>query len=77
MLYSAGRDIVGKKIPVGLLQKKLSSHIKSKLPVKVVRVARDAKHDPKLVYMGGTYYSDRDQKGYTRFMEIVLRDNLS
>ena len=22
--------------------------------------------------MGGTYYSDRDQAGYTRFMEIVL-----
>jgi hypothetical protein len=72
MLYSAGRDIVGQKLPVGLLQKKLSSHIKSHLPVKVVRVARDAKHNPKLVYMGGTYYSDRDQSGYTRFMEIVL-----
>lgn len=72
MLYGAGRDIVGKKMPVGLLQKKLSSHIKSHLPVKVVRVNRDAKHNPKLVYMGGTYYSDRDQSGYTRFMEIVL-----
>jgi hypothetical protein len=71
MLYSAGRDIVGRKIPVGLLQKKLSSHIKSKLPVKVVRVARDAKHNPKLVYMGGTYYSynDADDK---RHIEIVL-----
>jgi hypothetical protein len=72
MLYTAGRDIVGQKLPVGLLQKKLSSHIKSHLPVKVVRVHRDVKHNPKLVYMGGTYYSDRDQAGYTRFMEIVL-----
>jgi len=72
MLYTAGRDIVGQKMPVGVLQKKLSSHIKSHLPVKVVRVQQDRKHNPKLVYMGGTYYSDRDQAGYARFMEIVL-----
>lgn len=72
MLYGAGRDIVGKTIPVGLLQKKLSSHIKAHLPVKVVRVQQDRKHNPKLVYMGGTYYSDCDQLGYNRFMEIVL-----
>ena len=72
MLYSAGRDIVGQKLPVGLLQKKLSSHIKSYLPVKVVRVHRDAKHNPKIVYMGGTYYSDLDKKKHKRFMEIVL-----
>jgi hypothetical protein len=72
MLYRAGRDIVGKKIPVKTLQRYLSSHIKSYLPVKVIRVQRDRKHNPKLAYMGGTYYSDRDQAGYTRFMEIVL-----
>jgi hypothetical protein len=72
MLYGAGRDIVGQTLPVGLLQKKLSSHIKSHLPVKVVKVHRDTKHNPKLVYMGGTYYSDRDQAGNSRFMEIVL-----
>ena len=72
MLYSAGRDIVGKTMPVGQLQKQLSSHIKSKLPVKVVRAQRDTKHNPKLVYMGGTYYSGIDRLGYNRFMEIVL-----
>jgi hypothetical protein len=72
MLYTAGRDIVGKKMPVGQLQKKLSTYIKSSLPVKVVRRRNDFKHDPKIVYMGGTYYSDRDQAGYTRFIEIVL-----
>jgi hypothetical protein len=72
MLYSAGRDIVGKKIPVSVLQKYLSSHIKSHLPVKVVRIQKDFKHDPKLVYMGGTYYSDFDKKKHKRFIEIVL-----
>ena len=72
MLYTAGRDIVGKTMPVGSLQKKLSAHIKSNLPVKVVRVQRDRKHNPKLVYMGGTYYSNLDKKKHKRFMEIVL-----
>jgi hypothetical protein len=72
MLYTAGRDIVGKIMPVGVLQKKLSSHIKFNLPVKVVRVQRDRKHNPKLVYMGGTYYSNLDKKKHKRFMEIVL-----
>jgi hypothetical protein len=72
MLYTAGRDIIGKKIPVGLLQKKLSSKIKLHLPVKVVRVHSNRKHNPKLVYMGGTYYSDLDKKKRNRFIEIVL-----
>jgi hypothetical protein len=72
MLYSAGRDIIGKKLPVGLLQKTLSSFIKSALPVKVVRRRNDSKHDPKLVYMGGTYYSDLDKKKKKRFIEVVL-----
>ena len=72
MLYSVGRDIVGKKMPVGVLQKTLSSHIKSNLPVKVVRAQKDRKHNTKLVYMGGTYYSDLDKKKKKRFMEIVL-----
>jgi hypothetical protein len=72
MLYTAGRDIVGKKLPVGVIQKTLSTYIKSALPVKVVRRRNDFKHDPKLVYMGGTYYSDLDQKKKKRFIEIVL-----
>jgi hypothetical protein len=72
MFYTAGRDIIGKKISVPQLQKHLSNHIKSKLPVKVVRKQRDSKQKPGLVYMGGTYYSDLDQTGKARFMEIVL-----
>jgi hypothetical protein len=72
MLYGAGRNIIGKKMPVGMLQKTLSSFIKSALPVKVVRRRNDFKHDPKLIYMGGTYYSDLDKKKKKRFIEIVL-----
>jgi len=72
ILYGAGRDIIGRKLPVKQLQQQLSSHIKSYLPVRVVRIQRDRKHNPKLVYMGGTYYSTLDQVGYPRFIEIVL-----
>jgi hypothetical protein len=72
MLYGAGRDIVGKKLPVKTIQKRLSTCIKSLLPVRVVRVQRDRKHNPKLIYMGGTYYSELDQNGRSSFMEIVL-----
>ena len=72
ILYGAGRDIVGKKIPVKQLQRHLSSHIKSYLPVRVVRVQRDREHNPKLVYMGGAYYGTLDQVGCSGFMEIVL-----
>lgn len=72
MLYTAGRDIVGKKLPVGVLQKHISSYIKSNLPVRVVRVQNDKKQKPNSIYMGGTYYSDFDKQGYSRFIEIVL-----
>jgi len=72
MLYSIGREFVGKKIAVKELQKLLSTHIKSRLPVKVVRKQNDHKQKPGLVYMGGTYYSDYDKHGYTRSIEIVL-----
>lgn len=72
MLYNAGKDIVGKKLPVKDLQKLISAQIKHHLPVKVVRKRNDASQKPGLVYMGGTYYSDLDKNGYTRFIEIVL-----
>ena len=72
MLYATGRDIVNKKVSVNALQKSLSSCIKSKLPIKVVRRQRDFSQKPGIVYMGGAYYSDRDQAGNSRFMEIVL-----
>ena len=43
MLYSAGSDIVDKKMPVKLLHKRLSAHIKSCLPVSVKKWQYDAK----------------------------------
>jgi hypothetical protein len=72
MLYTAGRDVVGERIAIPQLQKHLSRHIKQHLPVKVVRRQQDSKQTRGLVYMGGTYYSDLDQQGRSRFMEIVL-----
>jgi len=72
MLYSAGRELVGKKIEVKELQKQLSTHIKAHLPVKVVRRQNDHSQKRGLIYMGGTYYSEYDSNGYTRFIEVVL-----
>jgi len=72
MLYSAGKDFIGKKIAVVELQKLLSKHIKSNLPIKVVRKQNDAKQKRGLIYMGGAYYSEYDANGYTRFIELVL-----
>lgn len=72
MLYNAGKDIVGKKLPVKDLQKLISAQIKQHLPVKVVRKQNDSTQKPGLIYMGGTYYSDFDKNGYTRFIEVVL-----
>lgn len=72
MLHTAGRDIVGKKIEISQFQKYVSTHIKSFLPIKVVRLQRDSKQTPGFVYMGGTYYSNLDQSMNSRFIEIVL-----
>ena len=72
MLYAGGRDVVGKKLPVNVLQKHISSYIKSNLPVRVVRVQNNAKHKLNTVYMGGAYYSDLDSQQCGRFIEIVL-----
>ena len=72
MLYTAGRDIVGKKLPVNVLQKHISSYIKSNLPVRVVRIKNNKKQKPNTVYMGGAYYGDLDHNQRSRFIEIVL-----
>ena len=71
MLYGLGKDVVGKKIPILDLQKIISKHIKSKLPVKVVRRQNDATQKPGQIYMGGTYYSYNDWTE-RRQIEIVL-----
>ena len=75
MLYTAGADIVGKKMPVKILHKRLSAHIKSCLPVSVKKWQYDAKQDRGFPYMGGAYDSVADKKGKKKFIEIVLSYN--
>jgi hypothetical protein len=75
MLYQAGRNIVGQKMPVKLLHKRLSSHIKSCLPVNIKKWQYDYKQDRGYPYMGGSYDSILDKKGNKKFIEIVLSYN--
>jgi hypothetical protein len=72
MLYRAGRDIIGKKIPVNTLHKHLSNHIKSNLPVKVTRRQFDPTQTRGFPYMGGLYDSEADVAGKSRFISIIL-----
>lgn len=72
MLYSAGSDIVGQKMPLKLFHKRLSSHIKSCLPVSVKKWQYDHKQDRGFPYMGGSYDSVMDKKGQKKFIEVVL-----
>ena len=75
MLYTAGRDIIGKKMPVTALHQHLSSHIKSILPVKVTRRQYDPTQARGFPYMGGLYDSDADNAGKNRFISIILAYN--
>ena len=72
MLYSAGKEIVGKKVPVQELHTHLRQHIKSNLPVRVIRRQYDATQTPGFPYMGGYYDSDKDRDGTGKFVAIVL-----
>ena len=72
MLYSAGTNIVGQKMPVKLLHKQLSAHIKSCLPVTIKKWHYDCKQDRGFPYMGGSYDSVHDKQGRKKFIEIVL-----
>ena len=71
MLYSAGKYLIGKKLAVVDLQKIISTHIKSNLPVKVVRRQGDTTQKRGKIYMGGTYYSYYDAEDRLH-IEIVL-----
>ena len=75
MLYQAGGDLVGKKMPVKTLHKRLSAHIKSCLPVTVKKWQYDTKQARGFPYMGGSYDSVLDKKGKKKFIEIVLSYN--
>lgn len=72
MLYGAGRNIVGQKIPLNLLHRKLSKHIKSNLPVSIKKQQYDTTQTRGFPYMGGTYDSILDKKGKKRFIEVIL-----
>jgi len=75
MLYRAGTDIVGKKLTIKTLHKRLSFHIKSCLPVMVKKWQYDTKQSRGFPYMGGSYDSVLDKKGKKKFIEIVLSYN--
>jgi hypothetical protein len=75
MLYQAGDDIVGQKLTIKTLHKRLGSHIKSCLPVSVKKWQYDTKQDRGFPYMGGAYDSVADKKGKKGFIEIVLSYN--
>ena len=75
MLYTAGRDIIGKKMPVTTLHNHLSSHIKSILPVKVMRRQYDPTQARGFPYMGGLYDGEADNQGKNRFISIILAYN--
>jgi hypothetical protein len=72
MLYQAGDNIVGKKLTIKTLHSRLSSHIKSCLPVSIKKWQYDAKQDRGFPYIGGSYDSVLDKKGKKKFIEVVL-----
>lgn len=73
MLYPLGKEIVNKALTIEQLQKKLSTHIKKYLPIKVSQ-DRDFNTEKTWVYIGGFYYSEEDQKGH-RPIEILFSYN--
>jgi hypothetical protein len=72
MMYSAGKDIVGKKLSVAVIQKRISSHLKSNLPIKVTKRQHDFTQKRGLAYLGGAYYSEYDKNNWGRYIEIIL-----
>ena len=67
MLYGAGCDVVGQKLPLNLIHSRLSKHIKSSLPVSIKKLQYDPTQDRGFPYMGGSYDSILDKKGKKRF----------
>lgn len=72
MLYSARSNVVGQKMSLKLFHKRLSSHIKSCLPVNIKKWQYDYKQARGFPYMGGSYDSVQDRRGQKKFIEIVL-----
>jgi hypothetical protein len=72
MMHSAGKDIVGKKLSVAVIQKHISNHLKSNLPIKVTKRQTDFSQKQGLTYLGGAYYSDYDKNNWGRCIEIIF-----
>jgi hypothetical protein len=72
MLYQAGRDFVGQKIPINKLHGHLSAHIKNNLPVSIKKQQNDPTQDRGFPYLGGAYDSVLDKQGKKRFIEVLL-----
>ncbi len=71
MFDQAGSTIVGHRLPVDVLHKKLSTHIKSCLPVSVKKKNR-LNNESGYVYVGGEYDSDFDQNQKLQIAVILL-----
>jgi hypothetical protein len=72
MLYQAGGDIVGQKLSVNALHRRLGAQIKSCLPVNIKKWQYDAKQARGFPYIGGSYDSVLDRRGKKRFIEVIL-----
>ncbi len=59
--WSLYPEVCDQKISIHSLHTKISKHIKKQIPVRINK-KRDSKVDPGWVWVGGTYYSDKDQE---------------
>ena len=71
MLYELKSEIVDRRLPFGEITSIISKHIKAHLPVKVTS-SRHKPVKPGEVWIGGAYYSDYDDQGKKRFIEVEL-----
>jgi hypothetical protein len=71
MLYQLKSEVVDKRLTISEITRKISKHIKSHLPVRVVS-RRYKPVRPGELWVGGAYYSDHDRSGKKRFVEIEL-----
>ena len=71
MLYQLKSEVVDKRLTIIELTRKISKHIKSHLPVRVVSRRYKPVRAGEL-WIGGAYYSDHDKLGKKRFVEVEL-----
>jgi len=69
-MLSIGQDIVKKELTIKKFHSKVSRHLKTHLPVRVVKLM-DTKVESGIVYVGGVYYCDADQERQ-KCIEVVL-----